>query len=91
MTTERVTTYREIISTETANLERLEAERVAAQDDIEESEAAIKELQEELKELNDELEEKTKKVEEVKKTTSKASKVLDQALKEIATHVSISI
>ncbi|RDX49778.1 cohesin complex subunit psm1 [Lentinus brumalis] len=86
MTTERVTTYREIISTETANLERLEAERVAAQEDIEESEAAIKELQEELKELNDELEEKTKKVEEVKKTTSKASKVLDQALKEIATH-----
>ncbi|RPD71420.1 condensin complex subunit SMC1 [Lentinus tigrinus ALCF2SS1-7] len=86
MTTERLATYREIIATENANFERLEAERVAAQEDIAESEETIKELQEELKELNEDLEEKTKKVEEVKKTTSKASRVLDQALKEIATH-----
>ena len=35
--------------------------------------------------------EKTKKVDEVKKTTSKASRVLDQALKEIATHVGIGL
>ena len=89
MTTERLTTYRDIIATESTNLERLEAERVAAQEDIAESEAAITELQEELKQLNDDLEEKTKKVDEVKKTTSKASRVLDQALKEIATHVGI--
>ncbi|RPD56436.1 condensin complex subunit SMC1 [Lentinus tigrinus ALCF2SS1-6] len=86
MTTERLATYREIIATENANFERLEAERVAAQEDIAESEETIKELQGELKELNEDLEEKTKKVEEVKKTTSKASRVLDQALKEIATH-----
>ena len=91
MTTERLTTYRDIIATESTNLERLEAERVAAQEDIAESEAAITELQEELKQLNDDLEEKTKKVDEVKKTTSKASRVLDQALKEIATHVGIGL
>ena len=89
MTTERLTTYRDIIATESTNLERLEAERVAAQEDIAESEAAITELQEELKQLNDDLEEKTKKVEEVKKTTGKANKVLDHAIKEIGTHVSI--
>ena len=41
MTTERLTTYRDIIATESTNLERLEAERVAAQEDIAELEAAI--------------------------------------------------
>ena len=36
----------------------------------------------------EELEERTKKVEDVKKTTNRAAKVLDQAIKEVATHVS---
>ena len=91
VTTERLTTYQDIIRSEGGNLTRLEQERAAAQDEITETESAIQTLQEELKELNEDLEEKSKKVEEVKKTTSRAAKVLDQAIKEIATHVRISL
>lgn len=88
MTEDRITTFNDIIDTEGANLERLEGERTAAQEEIAEAEEAITILQEELKQLSEVLEEKTKKVEEVKKTTNKAAKALDQALKEVATHVS---
>ncbi|OSD08222.1 cohesin complex subunit psm1 [Trametes coccinea BRFM310] len=86
MTQDRISTYEEIIQTEAQNLERLEAERTAAQEEIAEAEEAIATLQNELKELAEVLDEKTKKVEEVKKTTSKAGKALDQALKEVASH-----
>ncbi|KAH9884117.1 cohesin complex subunit psm1 [Cubamyces lactineus] len=86
MTEDRITTFNDIINTEGANLERLEGERTAAQEEIAEAEEAITILQEELKQLSEVLEEKTKKVEEVKKTTNKAAKALDQALKEVATH-----
>lgn len=89
MTRERVAQYQDILNTEGTNLARLEQERTQAQEGIAEAEEAIQTLQEELKELTEEMEEKTKHVDEVKKTTSKAAKVLDQAIKEIATHVSL--
>ena len=88
VTTERLATYEEIIATETTTLARLEQDRDEAQQEITEFEETIQTYQAELQALNAELEEKTKKVEEVKKTTGRASKVLDQAIKEIATHVS---
>ena len=88
MTEERLQQYRESIETESRNLAQLERERAEVQADVASSEASIQELQEELRETTDELEELTKKVEEVKKTTNRAARVLDQAIKEIATHVS---
>ena len=88
MTEERLQQYRESIETESRNLAQLERERAEVQADVASSEASIQELQEELRETTDELEELTKKVEDVKKTTNRAARVLDQAIKEIATHVS---
>ncbi|KAJ7497178.1 condensin complex subunit SMC1 [Mycena latifolia] len=81
---ERLTHLDKTLSTEQANLVKLEEEKQAAQEDISESEDAIGVLREELSGLQEVLDEKTKNVEQVKKTATKASKVLDQALKEIA-------
>ncbi|KAG7448818.1 condensin complex subunit SMC1 [Guyanagaster necrorhizus] len=72
-----------VISTEKDVLERLEAQKEAAENDISNSEAMIASFKEELTILQSALEEKTRHVDQVKKTTLKASKVLEQALKEI--------
>ncbi|KAJ3507775.1 hypothetical protein NLJ89_g6117 [Agrocybe chaxingu] len=80
----RLTQLDAIINAEKANLAKLQQQKVAAEQDIATSEAAIESLKEELGTLQEALEEKTKVVEQVKKTAGKASKVLDQALKEIA-------
>ncbi|OJT05803.1 hypothetical protein TRAPUB_3345, partial [Trametes pubescens] len=85
---ERLKAYEDIIKSEGENLAKLEDEKTAAQEEITEAEEAIQTLQDDLKELAQELEEKTKKVDEVKKTTNRAGKALDQALKEVAGHVS---
>ncbi|KAJ6561466.1 condensin complex subunit SMC1 [Mycena vulgaris] len=81
---ERITHLDKTVSTEQANLDKLEEQKKAAQEDISESEEAIGVLREELSGLQEVLDEKTKTVEQVKRTATKASKGLDQALKEIA-------
>ncbi|KAJ6560360.1 condensin complex subunit SMC1 [Mycena capillaripes] len=83
-TQERMINLDKTITAEKANLEKLEKQKEAAQEDISESESAIGVLREDLSGLQEALDEQTKNVEQVKRTTTKASKVLDQALKEIA-------
>lgn len=83
----RIANYEATITTETANIERLNALKAQVEEEIAAMEEEIDELKEELKELNVELEEKTKEVEKVKKTSMKAGKALDQVLKEITSRV----
>lgn len=84
---ERMTVLEKTVTTEQANLKKLEDQKDATEKDIASMEEAITGVQEELKELNEVLEEKTKIVEQVKRTTAKAGKGLDQALKEISSKV----
>lgn len=85
----RIANYEATVTTETANIERLNALKAQVEEEIATMEEEIEGLKEELKELNAELEEKTKEVEKVKKTSMKAGKALDQMLKEITTKVSL--
>ena len=86
---ERLTTLDNSIEAEKNAIERHKQEKLDIQDKINDAQRRVVELQEELKELNEALDEKTKELEAVKKSTAKASRVLDQALKDIATKVSL--
>ena len=86
---ERLTTLDNSIEAEKNAIERHKQEKLDIQDKIDDAQRRVVELQEELKELNEALDEKTKELEAVKKSTAKASRVLDQALKDIATKVSL--
>lgn len=82
-----MTVLKKTVTTEQANLRKLEDQKDTIEKEIASMEEAITGVQEELKELNEVLEEKTKIVEQVKRTTAKAGKGLDQALKEISSKV----
>ena len=80
-----------IVQAEQVNLEKLGAQKIARENDIEDLEANTSVLKEELRALQDVLDEKTKAVDAAKKAALKASKVLDQSLKEITTWVSVTL
>lgn len=85
---ERLNRLDSLIDTERANLTKLEEQKFAAEQDIASQETIVATLKEELVGLHESLEGKSKVVDQVKKGALKASKLLDQALKEIAAHVS---
>lgn len=89
-TEQRVQTIENLITAEEANIAKYQESQENIQVEIRNMEEDITTLQEEMKAVKEDLEEKTKIVEQVKRTTSKSSKALDQALKEIATRVSVN-
>lgn len=84
---ERLDALDNAIGNEEKAIKKLEAEKQAIEEELDEGKNIIKQYEEDLKEANDVLTERSNELEAVKKRTSKASKVLDQTLKDIATKV----
>lgn len=84
---ERLDALDNAIGNEEKAIKKLEAEKQAIEEELDEGKNIIKQYEEDLKEANDVLTERSNELEAVKKRTSKAAKVLDQTLKDIATKV----
>ncbi|KAL4266841.1 SMC family protein [Pleurotus pulmonarius] len=80
---DRLSRLDDIMSTEQVTISKLEDQKQALQEQIDEAESTLVSMRQDLSAANEILEEKTKEVENVKRTTSKAGKALDAALKEI--------
>ncbi|KAF9496421.1 hypothetical protein BDN71DRAFT_747742 [Pleurotus eryngii] len=80
---ERLSRLDVITSTEQVSISKLEDQKQALQEQIDEAESALVNMRQDLAASTEILDEKTKEVENVKRTTSKACRALDAALKEI--------
>lgn len=84
---ERLSRLDDITSTEQVSISKLEDQKQALQEQIDEAESALVNMRQDLAVSTEILDEKTKEVENVKRTTSKAGRALDAALKEITMRV----